>query len=445
LRAAEPSAYSSARVQSPVDEREALALATVTTHAAPDERPKPDRLFRNTEFLRLWGGQTVSSVGSGIVKLAAPLLVLALTDSPTMAGLVGGALTFPMIFLGLPAGALVDRWDRRRVMIVCDSVRFLAVTTVPAAWLLGVLNSWILLAVALALGSAQSFYNICQIAALPRVVTRRQIPAAQALNSTSEGVATLASPGLGGMIVALGPTAVIGGVLAYCVNGLTFLVSVVALLGIKTPFQARRSREAQRGIMRSIVEGLHYVYQEYAIRLLMILNGLHRFGFAPVMLTVVVLARQELGLDPAGIGLLFSVAGAGGLSAAAVTPWLRRRIPVGWHMIVVVGLHGLALGLVTLADSIWLTAIGLFIAGMMETMTGIVQVSYRLALIPDALQGRVNSVYRLLSFAAMSFGTVTGGILIDLYGPRQTLGLVAAWIGAMALGAAFSGIRTLRE
>jgi MFS family permease len=424
---------------------EAPTLATLSTYAPSEERPKPDRLYRNIEFLRLWGGQTVSSVGSGIVKLAAPLLVLALTESPTMAGLVGGALTFPMVFLGLPAGALVDRWDRRKVMIVCDTVRCLAVLSVPAAWMLDLLNGWLLFGVALALGSAQSFYNICQIAALPRVVTRRQIPVAQALNSTSEGVATLASPGLGGMIVALGPTAVVGGVLAYCVNGLTFMVSVAALLGIKTPFQARRSADAQRGIMRAIVEGLRYVYEEHAIRLLMILNGVHRFGFAPVMLTVVVLARRDLEMDPAGIGLLFSVAGSGGLCAAAVTPWLRRRVPLGWHMISVVGVHGLALGLVALAPSILLIVVGLFVAGMMETMTGIVQVSYRLALIPDALQGRVNSVYRLLSFGAMSFGAVAGGILIDLYGPRVTMGVIAAWIGAMALASACSAIRSLRD
>jgi predicted MFS family arabinose efflux permease len=163
------------------------------------------------------------------------------------------------------------------------------------------------------------------------------------------------------------------------------------------------------------------------------------------MLIVVVLARQELGLDPTGIGLLFSVTGSGGLAGAAITPWLRRRVPVGWHMIAVVALHGLALGLVALSPSIWLMSIGLFVAGLMETMTGIIHVSYRLALIPDALQGRVNSVYRLLSFATMSFGMVLGGVLIDLYGSRITLGLVAAWIGAMALGAALSGIRTLRE
>ena len=100
--------------------------ARTDTATVSDDRPRPERLWRNGEFLRLWLGQTVSSVGSGIVKLAAPLLVLALTESSAIAGLVGGALLFPMVILGLPAGALVDRWDRRRVMIVCDVVRCLA-------------------------------------------------------------------------------------------------------------------------------------------------------------------------------------------------------------------------------------------------------------------------------------------------------------------------------
>jgi len=108
-------------------------------------------------------------------------------------------------------------------------------------------------------------------------------------------------------------------------------------------------------------------------------------------------------------------------------------------------LHGLALALVAMAGSVWLVALGLFAAGMMETMTGITQVSYRLGLIPDPLQGRVNSVYRLLSFGAMALGTAGGGFLIDLYGPRPVMGLLAGSIATTALGAALSGIRTLRE
>ena len=384
-------------------------------------------------------------MGTGIVKLAAPLLVLALTDSPAVAGLVTGMLTLPMVFLGLPAGALIDRSDRRKLMIACDVTRGVAVLSVPVAWLLGGLTAWHLVGVALVLGSAQAFFNVAQVAALPRVVERRQIPAAHALNTTSEGVALLASPGLGGMIVAAGPTPVAGGVVAYGINGLTFLISVLALAGIVTPFQAKRARGSHPPLLRSVMEGLRYVWQERAIRLLMVVNAFHRCCFSPVMLTVVVLARQDLGLDPAALGLLFSTAGAGGLSAAAITPWLRRRLPVGWHMIGIVALHGLALALVAAAPTAWLVAAGLYVAGMMETMTGITQVSYRLVLIPDALQGRVNSVYRLISFGAMSLGAIGGGALIDVYGPRPVMWLIATSMLVIAFGTALSGVRALRD
>src|SRR5207344_2714209 len=122
--------------------------------------------------------------------------------------------------------------------------------------LLGVLGVWQVLIVALVLGSAQSFYNIAEVAALPRVVRRRQISAAQAMNSTSEAVALLSSPGLGGMIVAAGATAVAGGVVAYGVNALTFAFSVLALLGVRTPLQASRPRGGSPKLLQSIAEGL---------------------------------------------------------------------------------------------------------------------------------------------------------------------------------------------
>lgn len=381
----------------------------------------------------------------GIVKLAAPLLVLALTESPTLAGLVVGALNVPMVFLGLPAGALVDRLDRRRVMMTCDGVRCLAVATVPVMWLLGLLEGWWLLAVALALGCAQSFYSICQIAALPRVVTKRQIPAAQALNATSESISQLVSPGIAGLIVAAGSTAVVGGVLAYGVNSLTFLVSVVALAGISTPFQGSRPRSEQPGMLVAIKEGLRFVIQDRSISQLMVMNGLQRMAFAPVMLVVLVLARQDLGLDPVQIGLIFMVSGAGGLVGAMITPWLRRRVPVGRHIVSALGIHAVSLALVTVAPTLWLMLPGLFLAGVMELTNGVSQVSYRVALIPDAIQGRVNSVYRMTSFGSMALGTALGGVLIDLYGPRAVMGVIAAWLGLVTIGAALSGIRSLRD
>jgi MFS family permease len=162
-----------------------------------------------------------------------------------------------------------------------------------------------------------------------------------------------------------------------------------------------------------------------------------------VVLPVVVLARSTLGADPAAIGLIVGAAGAGGLLGSAITPPMRRRLPVGWHMVLTLAIHAVGIGLVGLAGSATLAIVGMVVVGAAEAMTSIVQVSYRLATIPDALQGRVNSVYRMGSFAAMTTGTTVAGLLIEANGARVTLWIMATYVGLIALGVARSAVRRL--
>jgi MFS family permease len=146
--------------------------------SAPAPRPVP--LWRNREYLLLWGGQMVSSVGSQVSLLAFPLLLLALTHSPAQAGLIGALRGLPYLLLGLPAGALVDRWDRKRVMIICDSGRALALGSIPLALALGHLTVLHLYLVSLIEGTLFIFFNLSETACLPRVVSEEQLPAAVA-------------------------------------------------------------------------------------------------------------------------------------------------------------------------------------------------------------------------------------------------------------------------
>lgn len=141
-------------------------------HGGADAAPGPSGvpLWANSDFLRLWGGQVISTAGSGMSRLALPLLVLALTNSPVEAGLIAAAQTVPFIVLGLPAGALLDRLNRKAVMIICDAARCLAFGSVPLVWALGHLTMAHLYAVALVEGASLVFFNIAQLAALPRVV-----------------------------------------------------------------------------------------------------------------------------------------------------------------------------------------------------------------------------------------------------------------------------------
>jgi MFS family permease len=345
--------------------------------------------------------------------------------------------------LGLPVGALVDRWNRRTVLMCCDVARALAMGSVPLAWYLDALTMGQLLAVALVQGVAVSFSNIAQVAALPRLVRKEQISAAQALNTSSLGVAALIGPGLGGVIVALGRSTAEGAAIAFLIDALTYVVDLVLLATIRRPFQIARPG-ARRRLRDEIVEGLRYLWADRPIRLLAIVNMVHRVCLGGVVvLAAVVLGRDVLRVDPATLGFIVGAAGAGGLLGSALTPRLQRRFTVGPLMVVVTTTHGIGIGLVGLATSVPFAIVGMAVVGAAEAMTSIVQVSYRLATIPDNMQGRVNSVYRLGSFTAMTVGTAIVGLLVERFGARTALSAMAAYVLLVALGVARSGVRRL--
>ncbi|MFI5274921.1 MAG: MFS transporter, partial [Ktedonobacterales bacterium] len=167
-------------------------------------RPKrPRSLLRSRSFLLLWSGQTVSSFGTSVSHLAMPILVLALTGSPAQAGFVGALQLLPYLLLSLPAGALVDRWNRKALMIRCDAVRWLALGSVPLAYVLGHLSLPQLYVVAAVEGTANVFFTLAEVAALPQVAARDQLPRAWALNETADSAARLVGPGLAGTVIGL--------------------------------------------------------------------------------------------------------------------------------------------------------------------------------------------------------------------------------------------------
>src|SRR5947209_2579172 len=133
------------------------------------ELAPPVPLWRNRDFLLLWSGQIVSAIGTEVTLLAFPLLILALTHSPAEAGLLGALRSLPFIVLTLPAGVMVDRWDRKRTMIIADTVRAIALGSIPITLLLGHLSIAQLAVVSLVEGTMFSFFNIAETACLPQV------------------------------------------------------------------------------------------------------------------------------------------------------------------------------------------------------------------------------------------------------------------------------------
>jgi len=369
-------------------------------------------LWHNRDYLLLWFGQTISSIGSGVSELAFPLLVLALTHSPAQAGFASALRTLPYFIFTLPGGALIDRWNRKRVMILCDAGRAISMASIPVALVLGHLTIAQLYIVSLLEGSLYVFFDLAETASLPRVVPKEQLPAAISQNQVTFGITNLLGPPLGGFLYTLGRA------VPFLVDAISYLVSVITLLFIKTKFQMERV-VATRNLRKEIVEGIKWLWRQPLLRVMAFLNsGWSALGFGFSLMVIVLAQAQHL--SPTFIGILFAIGGVSSILGASLAPLFQKRLRYGQAII----------GLWWLYVLVWLLAafvhtpiaLGVIVACffLVDSIYNIVQFSYRLALIPDELQGRVNSAFRLISYSLRPVGIALTGVLMQSIGIMQT-------------------------
>jgi len=400
------------------------AMANTLSHPERDGAVVP--LWRNRDYMLLWGGQVVSVLGGGISGIAFPLLVLALTHSPAQAGLVGAFGGLPYLVLSLPAGALVDRWDRKRVMILCDVGRGINAATVPVAAATISLHMPQLYLNAVVEGTLFVFFNVAEVAALPRVVPTEQLPKASGQNEAASFASALVAPPLGGFLFqALGRT------IPFLADAISYGASVVSLLLITSAFQGERVLETA-SLRSEIKAGLVWLWRQPLIRFIAVLTGGLNFAGNAVYLIVIILARQE-GVSPAVIGVMLAIASLGGFVGSLAAPYFQRRFGFGQVVIATVWVQALLFPLFAVTTSPYL--LGAIFAGV--TLCGpifnAVQLSYRLSIIPDELQGRVNSAVRLVTYGSIPPGIALAGILIQGIGARSAILVYAGVMVVLAL------------
>jgi predicted MFS family arabinose efflux permease len=361
-------------------------------------------LWRNPAYLLLWSGQAISEVGNQASQLAFPLLILSVTHSPIQAGIASALRSLVNLVVGLPAGAFIDQWDRKRTMILCDIGRAITLGSIAVAWMLHRLTIGQIYLVAIVEGMLFVFFSLAESSALPHVVAKTQLPAATAQREMTDGVATLIGPSLGGILFGIARA------LPFLIDAISYVASVVSLSWLHVAFQDERTSEP-RHLLAEIREGCLWIWREPIVRALVFLHTGVVFAFGGLTLLAVVIA-QHLHANPATIGLMFGISGIGAIFGA----WLGGKVHQRWHlgqiMVTVYWLYVVIWPLLALAPSTF--AIGAIIAALwiVDEVYDVVQISYRLAAIPDALRGRVRSVFLLLSYSALALSaTLTGGIL----------------------------------
>ena len=397
-------------------------------------------LWRQREYMLLWTGQVAATLGGSASGIVVPLLVLAMTGSATAAGFASALGIVPYILLSLPVGVLVDRWNRQRVMVVCDIGRALATLSLVVALLLDALTLTQLYTVAVLQGICMVFFNLAEVAALPKVVAPSQLPQAIAQNQAGHSGAAIAGPALGTWLLQVGGQSG-GRALPFGIDALGHLASAWCIWKLRTPLAAAPLDAAAgpRSLRAEMAVGLRWLWQQPLVRRIAGLTCLSNFVMAAVPLLVIVLAKGQ-GASEAQIGLAFSASGAGGLLGALAGGWFARRFSFGQVIVGTLAVQAAMLPLLAWAPGPLTLGAAFAVLMFCGPVYNVVQLSRRLAMIPDGLQGRVNSAFRFAANVLYPVGAVVCGALAERVGATATALAFAAVMAALALAAASSRV-----
>lgn len=366
----------------------------------------------------LWGGQGISIVGSMLSGIAIPFLVLRQGGGTGAAGIVLALNSLPFLFLALPAGALIDRWDRKRVMMISDVGRGAATGSIAIALLIGHLTIAQLFIAALVKGICTVFFEIAEVASLLQVVAAVQLATATSYNQALASIAFLAGPPLGGALFAIHP------LLPFGLDAVSFLISIVSLWCIRTPFQRARPIMSTH-LGHEIIEGLRWIWHAPPVRTLALLSGAVNSILGGSVLVIIGLAARALpGTSPAALpaatGVLLTAAGIGGIGGAIISAQVVRRLRLRQVVLGFLWLQGSILTLLALAPGYGTLAVLFVLSYFLWPAYNAAILGMRLALIPEQLQGRVNAVYRLVLYAADPLGAVVVGFSLAHVGIEVT-------------------------
>jgi len=370
----------------------------------------------------------VSTIGTRVTSVAYPLLVLALTHSPAKAGIVGFAQSLPYLLCFLPAGALVDRWNRKRIMLVADAGRAIALGSLGVVLAVGSLPFAQIVAVAFIEGACFVFFSLAENAALPQIVPKEQLPTAVAQNQARVQGADLVGQPLGGALFG------VSRLLPFVVDAVSYAVSFISLLFVRPAFQEERDSTPTR-LWADIAEGVAWLWRMPFLRTTIFLVAGSNFAFNAIYLAMIVRA-SELGASSGAIGLMLAFSGAGALLGSTVAPWAQRHVHPGFVVIGSFWIWAVAAFVLPFPRSALALGIVWSFAGLFGPVFNVTLASYRYALVPDRLLARVGSAALVVAWGAVPLGTLTAGFLLEGIGTVKTIVVLAAVMAAVGIAAA---------
>lgn len=365
------------------------------------------------DYRRLLTASTVSNLGDGVVLAAAPLLAAGLTDDARLVSGLAAAQTLPWLVFALVSGALVDRLDRKTVMVAVDTFRAFAFGGLT----LVVATDWaslpLLYAVFFAVGVSETLFDTAALSLMPSIVDTEYLARANGRLQSGEVLANhLAGPPLGGLLFAGAAAA------PFALEAVSFALAALLVWRIRAPrsIPVPRAAPEQRRLRDEIGEGVRYLFGHSLLRVIAVVLGVWNLLEYMMVGVIVLFCTRWLGLNEAGYGIVLSSMAVGGLIGGVTTDRLTRAIGEGSTLRLVMLSSAVATAALPATHSAVVVVVASAVGGWVAVTWNVTTVSLRQAIVPHQILGRVNSVYRLLAFGGMPFGALLGGVVADAYG-----------------------------
>lgn len=400
-------------------------------------------LRRNVRFQLLWIGGAASRLGSEFTRLAMPLLVLALTGSPGLAGIVAGARTVAFLLIQIPAGVWVDRWDRRRTLISAQGFQAVVSALLAALILTDQVQIWHFVTLAVLDALCAAFIEPVRDTAIRGIVPTSQLHSAYAQEESRTHAAGLIGPPLGGMLYSLGRA------VPFVVETITFLAATLFYALAKVPRRpanqsqtsmqedGEEQRPIRRGMRREAAEAIAWLWRQRGLRevtaAVMVLNLLGGAFLIPLIVLV-----GERGGSALTTGTVMAGLGIGGLAGALLSGRISKLLPPGRLLLVVSTVFGAALAATALPWGAWWPMVPLVFITLSTPSLNVVMSVVIARMVPEEMLGRMGAVLNMGGMALKPFGPVLGGALAAALGGAMALVVLGGLLGVTAGIAALS-------
>jgi len=380
--------------------------------------------FSYRDFRVLWFGAFTSTVGTWMQKVAQSWLVFDLTKSSFFLGLDDFLGELPILLFTLVGGVIADRHDRRRLLLGSQYIQMTAAFILAALVFFGHVRIWHILTLSFLTGLAQAFGGPAYQSLIPSLVHKRHLPNAIALNSIQFNLARVFGPLLAGAALLFGTAACFG------LNGLSFLVVIVALMSL----HIKHIRPAdQKPMLQEMKGGLAYARSEPSIIALTVLAFLTTFLGLPLLTFLPVFAREIFHGEVRTYTHMMSFSGAGAVVGALVVAWLGRFKHMGLTLLVVQAFFGGCIAAFAMSQVWWWSCVLLFLGGAALIVVFSMTASLIQLIVPDHLRGRVVSIYMVAFRGGMPLGSLAGGYAASLSSAPHVLAVNGALVSVVAL------------